>query len=343
MNTTGLLCLLFLQSSFLMAAPVHERVSLNAGDARLFLEVSGPSKRAPLLLFLHGGPGTVTHLVMFQSTTGRQLEKDFLVAYLHQRGVGRSSPVSDSHQTIANNVRDVDVTIDYLTRRYKQKQVYLVGHSWGGMLASAYTVDHPEKVAKLVLMASAWNFKKLLHDTYQRDADWAKRTSNSQAAAELAALDPSFDTPEHFYVVLRWADKAGGTAPGFDMDAFVKRHHIDTDFPDWRDQQGKAINALVPGLVKLDSSERMRHLRIPVLFVSGALDTIVGEATMRGDYDSYDGPKVFQRMEHSHHLPFVDETDLLTDVLKKFLATAVVASRFRPDSLFVKSYTYMPF
>jgi pimeloyl-ACP methyl ester carboxylesterase len=90
------------------------------------------------VLFLHGGPGSVAHLIRFQSTVGKRLERDFLVAYLHQRGVGKSPPVPVFEQTIANNVKDVDRVIDYLKRTYNQKQVSLVGHSWGGMLAGEY-------------------------------------------------------------------------------------------------------------------------------------------------------------------------------------------------------------
>ncbi len=324
MKKLALIVVLFLQSSILVAAPIHDRVLLDIDDTHIFVEISGPSKSAPLLLFLHGGPGAITHLVMFQSTTGRQLEKDYLVAYLHQRGIGKSSPVPDSQQTIANNVKDVDGVVSYLTAKYKQKQVFLVGHSWGGMLAGAYTAAHPEKVAKLALVTTALNFKQLLKDTYQSDLDWAKKTNNTKATTELVALSSSFDTPAHFYVVLSWADQAGGTAPTFDMDAFINDHQIDTAFPDWKARQGQAIGALIPDLLKLDSREGLRDTQIPVLFVDGALDTIIGEVTMIRDFEYYRGPKSFQRLEHSHHLPFVDEPDLLTDVLRRFLTPSTV-------------------
>jgi pimeloyl-ACP methyl ester carboxylesterase len=321
-KTMGLICLFFLQSSTLTAAPIHDRFSLDVGSARVFLEVSGPSKSAPLLLFLHGGPGSVAHLVMFQSTVGRQLEQDFLVAYLHQRGTGRSSPVPDSEQTIANNVEDVDHVVRYLLRKYGQEQVNLVGHSWGGMLAGAYAVSHPESIGKLVLVSTAMNFKLLLKDTYQGDLDWAKSVGNDKAIVELTALDSSFDTPEHFGVVLSWADRAGGTAKDFDMDAFLRDHHVDKDFPSWKSQQQQANGALIPGMLKLDLTEPMDHLQIPVLFISGAQDTIVREVTMRRDYKNYPGPKSFLLLEHSHHLPFVDEPDALAEALRTFLTKA---------------------
>jgi pimeloyl-ACP methyl ester carboxylesterase len=321
MKKVILVCLFLLPANTLTAAHIDDRVSLDVGTARVFLEVSGPNKSAPLLLFLHGGPGSVAHLVMFKSTVGRQLEQNFLVAYLHQRGTGRSSAVPDSEQTISSNVKDVEYVVSYLLRRYGQGQINLVGHSWGGMLAGSYATSHPEKIQKLVLMSTAMNFRLLLEDTYQGDLEWAQRVGNDKAIAELTALDRSFDTPEHFGVVLSWADRAGGIAKDFDMDAFLSKQHVDKNFPSWKAQQQQANGALIPGMLKLNLTEPMGHLHIPVLFISGALDTIVREVTVRRDYENYHGPKTFLLLEHSHHLPFIDEPDTLAEALRTFLTS----------------------
>jgi proline iminopeptidase len=131
----------FVQNSVLTAAAVSDRVMLDVGGTSVYLEVLGPSKEAPVVLFLHGGPGSVAHLIMFQSTVGKRLERDFLVAYLHQRGVGKSPPVPVFEQTIAYHVKDVDLVIDYLKRTYNQKQVSLVGHSWGFHGRGASIID----------------------------------------------------------------------------------------------------------------------------------------------------------------------------------------------------------
>lgn len=320
MNRIALCFFLLLQSSTLLAGSIRDHLTLEAGDgATLYLEVSGASRNLPLVLFLHGGPGAITHLVMFQSTVGPELESSFLVAYLHQRGTGKSSSVPDSEQTISKNVSDVDRVVDYLTRTYGQKQVSLIGHSWGGMLAGAYVVSHPEKIQRLVLIATAMNFKVLLKDSYEGDLEWARRMGSSEAIRQLTALDGSFSTPDDFGTILGLADQAGGTAKGFDMDVFAHRLHIDRDFPDWKSRQQQAIGALIPEMLKLNLDSSMAQLHIPVLFVSGALDTIVRERTMRRDYENYHGPRSFVLLKRSHHLPFVDQPDALARALRGFL------------------------
>ena len=292
---------------------------LDVVGTSVYLEVVGPRKQAPIVLFLHGGPGSVAHLVMFRSTVGQRLESDFLVAYLHQRGVGKSPPVQEAEQTIANNVKDVDQVIDYLKRTYNQKQVSLIGHSWGGMLAGEYVVAHSEKIEKLVLMSTAMNFRSLLEDDYEGDLKWARSGRNAKSIADLTRLHRPFDTEQSFEVILGWADKAGGIAKGFDMETFLNSHHINQDFPNWQAQQGDVIGALIPEMLQIDLTNSMTRLQIPTLFVSGALDTIVSKATMRRDYDNYLGPKAFALLKHSHHLPFIDEPDELTRALRTFL------------------------
>ena len=103
------------------------------------------------------------------------------------------------------------------------------------------------------------------------------------------------------------------------MDAYLRSQHVNADFPNWKSQQGQVMSPLIPEMLKLNLSEPMEHLRVPVLFVCGGLDTIVQEVTMRRDYENYRGPKKFVLLEHSHHLPFIDEPNALADALGSFL------------------------
>ena len=44
--------------------------------------------------------------------------------------------------------------LEALRLHLQQERLFLVGHSWGGMLAIAYAAEHPDRVDRLVLIDS---------------------------------------------------------------------------------------------------------------------------------------------------------------------------------------------
>ena len=70
----------------------------------------------------------------------------------------------------------------------------------------------------------------------------------------------------------------------------------------------------------MDLTPAISSFDFPALFISGSLDTIVPEITMRRDYDLYSGQKTFVLLEESHHLPFIDQPDELVEAIQSFLS-----------------------
>ena len=98
----------------------------------------------PVLIVLHGGPG-----IDYRYLLGlKALADEYQVVFYDQRSSGLSPRVPSHEITLDSFIRDLDAFVDH----YGQgRAVHLVGHSWGAMLASAYTGVHPGKVGKLVL------------------------------------------------------------------------------------------------------------------------------------------------------------------------------------------------
>jgi len=108
--------------------PVHE--------SNLFVRLVGnPNK--PIVIDLHGGPGGNSG---FNHEFYRHyLEDDYLIAYLDQRGCGKSDSVKNTGLlTMQQYVADLDAVVDTLKNRYQNKKVNLFGSSWGG--------THQEKI-----------------------------------------------------------------------------------------------------------------------------------------------------------------------------------------------------
>jgi proline iminopeptidase len=106
-------------------------------------EAFGPAGK-PVVIVLHGGPGAdYRYLLGLQALAG-----DYQVVFYDQRGTGLSPRVPAETISVQSFIDDLDAFVEAFGQG---RPVHLVGHSWGAMLASAYTGRHPYKVASLVL------------------------------------------------------------------------------------------------------------------------------------------------------------------------------------------------
>lgn len=110
-------------------------------------EISGAGN--PLLM-LAGGPGLRAG---YMRDLQEELSKTQLVILLHQRGTDPALPVEYSPATINLEVYLND--IETLREHLKIARWNILGHSWGGMLASAYCAEHLQAVERLILINSA--------------------------------------------------------------------------------------------------------------------------------------------------------------------------------------------
>src|SRR6185436_4549182 len=115
----------------------------------LYYEVHGASSGIPLFV-LHGGPG-FGHSYLEVSTIWHELGNFRPVIFYDQRGNGRSSRLTDEHScTLDDQVADLHA----LQAHLGFAQIDLLGHSWGGFLAMAYSTHYPQQVRKMILVES---------------------------------------------------------------------------------------------------------------------------------------------------------------------------------------------
>jgi proline iminopeptidase len=131
-------------------------VHVSIGDCRLFFDVEGAKlvpdgttmREQPTLLLLHGGPG-FDHS-SFKPAFSALADAAQLV-YLDHRGNGRSDRSTPDRWNLDQWADDVRDFCDVLSI---EKPVVL-GQSFGGMVAMAYAIRHPDHPAKLVLSSTA--------------------------------------------------------------------------------------------------------------------------------------------------------------------------------------------
>lgn len=124
--------------------------SLSLNGTRLHVESHGnPSD--PLLIIIHGGPGADYRSMLAAKAFA---DDGFHVVFYDQRGSGLSQRESksqyESEDAVQLFIDDLGALINHFQTNNTQK-VFLMGHSWGAMLATAYIDQNLDKISGAVL------------------------------------------------------------------------------------------------------------------------------------------------------------------------------------------------
>lgn len=101
----------------------------------------------PLLIILHGGPGLDYRYLLNCKAFADQ---GYRVVFYDQRGAGLSQRFPFASYTQEEMYDDLAALIDHFRTSPTQK-VFLLGHSWGAMLATAFVNRYPAAIAGLIL------------------------------------------------------------------------------------------------------------------------------------------------------------------------------------------------
>jgi predicted alpha/beta-fold hydrolase len=116
-----------------------------------FLRSENPEN--PVILFLHGGPGSPELALLYRYEIPERLEKYFTVCYWDQRGAGMSfsNSIDTATMTLEQLIEDTRQITEYLKQRFKQEKIYLTRHSWGSFLGIKTVEKHPENYFAVVI------------------------------------------------------------------------------------------------------------------------------------------------------------------------------------------------
>ena len=115
------------------------------GGIDQWIEIMGTNKSNPVLLILHGGPGSTWDPF---SDLFQDWESHFTMVYWSQRGAGKTyrktGPSIAATMTIDRMVDDGIEVAEYLKSHLGKDKVILLGHSWGTVLGIKMIQKRPE-------------------------------------------------------------------------------------------------------------------------------------------------------------------------------------------------------
>lgn len=303
------------------AQAVRDKVFVPSGDTEIFVEIRGPRANAPVALFLHEGPATPLGIMAFQAYPGPELEKSFVMAYMHQRGVLRSPDVPDSSHTIANYLADVDHVVAYLKKRFNRPRVDLIGHAWGGTLAYLYAIEHPDNVEKIVAVAAPFDVPATQFASYEMTLQWARDANATGAIQDLTGVgSPPYSHHKQLLTKTLWSAEAlGGLAKNLDSDSVVTAAGYAQYDPAWGDEQMRVNEIMFDEISRIDIEDDVSAARTPLLLIAGRNDAETPYFVLKKGFDRWGGEKKFLIFENSHHIPFADETSRFVEEVQAYL------------------------
>jgi proline iminopeptidase len=231
---------------------------LDVPDGRVWYRVSGAGPATPVIL-LHGGPGYSSFYLKLLDSLGF----DRPTIRYDQLGGGKSTRTTD---TLLATIPHFVAELDSVRRALGASQVYLLGHSWGTILAVEYYRAHPDNVAGLILGSAALDIPewerhakelvKTLPDSSQRAIRQAEQSGDFAAADYQAALG-------EFYGRYVWRRPNEA-----ELDSTLQTVNEGI----YNYMQGPSEFTIVGTLKHYDATSFLSQIRVPTLYTVGEFD-----------------------------------------------------------------------
>jgi pimeloyl-ACP methyl ester carboxylesterase len=304
-----------------------EKVTLGGVDQ--WILIRGEDRSKPVLLWLHGGPGSPT--MPLASQRDKELVKHFVVVHWDQRGAGKSysQGLPIRSMVVDQFVSDTYELTQLLAERFDVPKIYLVGHSWGSQVGMLTVSQHPDMYYVFIGVGQYVNSTEGDAIGYQFALDQAVNENNQKALDELEEIGPPpWTTVGQRSTNAQWIDAFGGTGRQFTTQDYFRDMINSPDYT-FRDLYGFIRGMWFSGSTMLANGEYSRvnlfeqvpQVDVPVCFIQGRYDYNTPGDIVERYYEKLDAPqKSLLWFEDSAHFPHWEEPQKFVDALLKILS-----------------------
>jgi 3-oxoadipate enol-lactonase len=283
------------------------------------------SASAPLLLCLHGLGGSTESFTPLLP----HLPSSYNIVLLDFPGFGKSPFVPKSTAvTVASHVTNLGefiAAVQGLASPSQGRDIIIIGHSLGAIVALHYAAEHPETIGGLALLGPG-RAAGHIPAARQRMCDLAEkvRTKGIEFAADVATKSNFY---EDTYVYLNWSKNSadGGCRPDRTADPRAKEAVKSAVLAS--NPEGYA--ATCEAIVALEHKDpEYAKITAPSVFVAGDLDMIspIGRSQ---ELCELLGGTSWVEMVRSGHQPILEDIPGVKRATDKLLASVAVCSAAR--------------
>jgi pimeloyl-ACP methyl ester carboxylesterase len=308
------------------------------GGVEQWILIRGQDTSNPVLVFLHGGPGSPA--IPYARVAFEPLEQRFTVVTLDQRGCGKSyrAGIDPQSLTFDQLFSDAHELILQMRARLGAERVFLMGISWGAILGVYLADAYPELLHAYVGIGQPVNLARGLGISIAFAIQQATALGDQEALAQLTQIqelwriDPS----------LAW-EQAGHVADWLENHGYGDLHDLSlytslaqeagplTEYTpqdqaneqDWRAlYDASPVKEDVTLLMGIDLPRTIPRLLVPAVFMNGRYDYKAPLQLVQEYVAGLEAPagKHLVPFEQSAHVVFLEERSLFRDTMVNTVA-----------------------
>ncbi|QUD89562.1 alpha/beta fold hydrolase [Phenylobacterium montanum] len=296
---------------------IDELKAVEINGLKQWIHVRGADRRNPILLFIHGGPGSP--MMPEAWSWERPWEDLFTMVQWDQRGAGKTyasaGGLGPQPLTVDLMLSDAKAVVAYLRQTYGREKIFVLGHSWGSLLGLMLAHAIPDQLYAYIGVGQAVSGRLNEEVGYRETLEAARRKGDQAAIKALEAIAPypgagPLDL-EKLVAERQWDVALGGMRYGQDhapeMPIWsLSPDYTEADLATASKGELESVMALAPQLPAVDLRSIVDY-RCPIFFFAGVDDRTTPTSVVERYFTSLRAPKkrLFV-MEHAAHY-VVDE------------------------------------
>ncbi len=324
---------------------MFERTYLEVNDIRQGMFLQSKDTGSPVLLILHGGPGSPEISFELQYPTG--LDDLFTVCWWEQRGSGISyhSDIPRDTMTVEQMIDDTLIVVDYLRERFNKEKIYLMGHSWGSLLGVLTVQRAPELFHAYIGTGQVARQAESEKLAYSYMLEQFRNAGNKKMVRRLENIPIDKGAPVDIrYLGTRTAGMTKlGVGIMHQWTSLTKAVMIVVRCKEysWSEKMRYAkggslsLSCLWDAVAQSDLFEQVPRLETPVYVLQGIFDYQVSYALAKEYLQAVEAPlKGFYTFENSAHSPCFEEPEKMCRILSEDVLQGKIelADRLKPST-----------
>ena len=292
-----------------------------------FLRSENPEN--PVILYLHGGPGSPELAFLYHYEKEERLEKHFTVCYWDQRGTAMSfnNSIDPATMTLEQMVEDTRQITEYLMQRFNKEKIYLMGHSWGTYLGIKTIEKYPEYYLAYIGIGQVTNqveSERLAFDYMLRHAMEINDKSSVKKLLKYDKNASEFPTLEYITNVRTPLMNKYGIGLMHDNFSMTKIVRYISKFSGYTLSEKLKITRGISFSLKYlldyflydNLFETSISFQVPVYILHGVYDYQVSYVLAHEYYETIEAPdKSFYTFEYSAHSPNVEQPEKFVQIV----------------------------